>query len=153
MRLSLRRRRNDQTGVPTMRLYTLTGTTQVKDNNTGVVHEADANGAFELPEDLGLELHSFHVNGKRAWEDDAERAKRMADEQLEKMRDPATLLAEIQKMSQNQGALAAVLADALGANVPSVATSAPTSSTPVPAAEVAKRSPRARRTASPPAAE
>lgn len=141
-------RRAEQTGVPIMRLYTLTGTTQVKDNSTGVVHVADADGAFELPEDFGNSLHSFHVGGKRAWEDEGERAKRIADEQLEKMRDPATLLAEIQRMSQNQGALAAVLAGALGATAPVAPVSAPTPAAVAPA-EVAKKAPRARKSAAP----
>lgn len=159
MRLIPRRRRTDQTGVPTMRLYTLTGTTQVKDPVTGTVYEAGADGAFnDLPEDLGIYLHSFHANGKPAWEDDAERARRVQSEQLDKMRDPATLLAELQKMSANQGALASILAGALSAAPQADTTPAPAavaSETPSVEAEapVAKKTARTRKpTASQPAA-
>lgn len=141
-------RRTKTQGVPTMRLYTLTGTTQVKDPETGTVYEADADGAFEMPEDLANLLHSFHVAGKPAWEDDAERARRVAAEQLEKMRDPAALLAEVQRLSANQGALAAVLASALGTPAPATeAAPAEPSQAPEPAPVAKTAKPRARKSA------
>lgn len=135
-----------------MRLYTLTGTTQVKDPVTGIAYEADADGAFnDLPEDLGNFLHSFHVKGKRAWEDDAERARRLRSEQLDKMRDPATLLAEMQKMAANQGALTSILAGALAAAPQAqAAVEAPVPvapEAPVVEVSVAKKATRTRKTA------
>lgn len=95
-----------------MRLYTRTGATQVSAG--GNVFTADENGAFEFPQDVGAEVRAFHVDGKPAWEDEAERGARLAAEQMERLRDPATLLAEVQKMGQSQGALTALLANALG---------------------------------------
>lgn len=128
-----------------MRLYTRTGATQVSAG--GNVFTADENGVFEFPQDVGVEVHAFHVAGKPAWEDDAERAARLVAEQLEKVRDPATTLAELQKMT-------ALLAGALGgqqaAPVTPIAPVAP-SEPPSAPAPVAK-SPRARKSgATPPA--
>lgn len=92
-----------------MRLYTTTGATQVDDPEFGTF-KPDADGAFDgLPDAMYAKLH-----GRPGWENDAERVARVAAEQMEKLRDPATMLAELQKMSAGQGALTALLANALG---------------------------------------
>lgn len=138
-----------------MRLYTRTGATQVSAG--GNVFTADENGAFEFPQDVGAEVRAFHVAGKPAWEDEAERGARLAAEQMERLRDPATLLAEVQKMGQSQGALTALLASALG-----VASATPTAaevaasevpSKPASAPAPVTKSPRARKPAAGPVAD
>ena len=130
-----------------MRLYTLTGETQVADPEHGTFTAA-ADGAFEFPAGLAAKMHSFHKDGKPAWEDDAEREARLVAEELERFRDPATLLAEVRKMSEGQGALAEVLKNMLAAaQAPTSAPQPePTQPTDPPAATV-KASPRARKTA------
>lgn len=96
-----------------MRLYTTTGATQVDDPRYGS-YTAGPNGAFEFPNELSGRLHGFHIGGRPSWETDAERETRIAKEELERFRDPATLLAAVREMGANQGALAALLANALG---------------------------------------
>lgn len=91
-----------------MRLYTLTGATQVDDPVHGSF-EAGAEGAFEFPNELSARLHAFHVGGEKAWETDAERADRLQAEQLERMRDPATLLAAVQALASHQADLATAM--------------------------------------------
>lgn len=102
-----------------MRLYNTEGATQVDDPEYGTF-SPDVNGAFDgLPDGMYAKLH-----GRPGWENEAERVARLAAEQLEKMRDPATMLAELQKMSSGQGALTALLAQALGV-APAVAAEVP----------------------------
>lgn len=91
-----------------MRLYTLTGATQVDDPTYGSFTAA-SDGSFEFPNELSARLHAFHEGGKPAWEDDAERETRLAAEQLEQMRDPATLLAAVQALASHQAELAAAV--------------------------------------------
>lgn len=92
-----------------MRLYTKTGASQVDDPEFGSF-KADANGAFDgLPDAMYAKLH-----GRPGWENDQERELRMASEELEKFRDPASLLAAVKELSANQGVLATALAQALG---------------------------------------
>lgn len=91
-----------------MRLYTRTGATQVDDPTHGTF-TVGPDGAFDFPDEVSDRLHSFHVAGSPAWESDAERAKRLLDEQMEKLRDPATLLATMQEMARGQRDLAAAL--------------------------------------------
>lgn len=136
-----------------MRLYTMTGATQVSAG--GTVYTGDENGVFEFPQDVGAEQHSFHVNGKAAWEDDAERAARLAAEQMEKLRDPATMLAELQKMTAGQGALASLLANALGAAqaAPAQAETSVPEAPSEPAPSSVAKSPRSRKSAASPAGD
>lgn len=70
-----------------MKLYSLTGTGAV---STGEGQfKPDKEGAFDFPEALGRTLLSTHLSGEPAWETDGERSVRLADEQMEKLRDPA----------------------------------------------------------------
>jgi predicted trehalose synthase len=145
-----------------MRIYTLTGATSVDDPQYGRFN-ADANGAFDgLPDEMAKRLHSFHLNGKAAWETDAEREQRIVSEELDRMRDPATLLAAIKEMGAGNNAVMAALAAALNAPAPgstpaaakAAAVEAPT---PAPAVEspapVAKKRAASKRAAAAPAAE
>lgn len=94
-----------------MRLYTLTGATQVDDPQYGKF-EAGPDGAFDFPNEMSDKMHGFHIGGVQAWETDAERATRLAAEELDRLRDPKTLLETIQAMSANQQALVAAMAGA-----------------------------------------
>lgn len=92
-----------------MRLYSKTGATQVDDPKFGTF-TPDAAGAFDgLPDAMYADLH-----GRPGWESEDERALRVAAEELDRLRDPATLLAELRKMSEGQGAVTSLLAQALG---------------------------------------
>ena len=92
-----------------MRLYTTTGAIKVDDPEYGTF-TPNAEGAFDgLPDSMYAKLH-----GRPGWEDDAERVARLATEQMEKLRDPATMLAELQKMTANQSEFTSLLANALG---------------------------------------
>lgn len=81
-----------------MRLYSLTGATAL-DHAEGHF-EADEDGAFDLPDDIAEEIHGFHVGGKPAWEDDIERQNRLLQEELERRKDPATLLGAVEQLVQ-----------------------------------------------------
>ncbi|MET7944342.1 hypothetical protein [Streptomyces sp. NPDC005302] len=80
-----------------MRLYTLTGATALEDPEFGK-YEADEQGGFDFPNELSSRLHNFHVGGKPAWEDDIERQQRLMTEELERRKDPATLLDAVQQI-------------------------------------------------------
>lgn len=83
-----------------MRLYSIHdhAVTQVDDPELGVVTPDDS-GGFELSHDFALTLHAFP-----GWEDDAERAARLAHEEAERRRDPATLLDAVQELVGQQKA-------------------------------------------------
>lgn len=92
-----------------MRLYNTEGAAQVDDPEYGTFKPGET-GAFDgLPDGMYAKLH-----GRPGWENEAERTARLAAEQMEKLRDPATMLAELQKMTAGQGELAQLLANALG---------------------------------------
>lgn len=80
-----------------MRLYSLTGATALDDPEHGHF-EPDGNGGFDFPDDLSDRLHRFHVGGKPAWEDDVERQNRLIQEELERRKDPATLLGAVEQL-------------------------------------------------------
>ena len=80
-----------------MRLYSRTGQTVLNDPEYGTF-EVDPNGGFEFPEDLGERVHAFHIGGKPAWETDVERQRRLAQEELDRRRDPATLMDAVQQL-------------------------------------------------------
>lgn len=80
-----------------MRLYTRTGATAVDDPEFGTF-EADEEGGFDLPDDLSERLIRFHIDGRPAWETDTERQNRLIAEELERRKDPATLLEAVQQL-------------------------------------------------------
>jgi hypothetical protein len=93
-----------------MRLYTRTGATALDDAEYGHF-EAEPDGGFELPDDLADRLHGFAVRGRPLWESDVERQHRLAEEELERRKDPATLLGVVEQLmkaaqaaGQQQGA-------------------------------------------------
>lgn len=71
-----------------MKLFTLTGASGI----THPVHgqfDVDDDGGVELPDEVSDHLYAVHVNGKPAWETEAERDARLAREDLDRRRDPA----------------------------------------------------------------
>lgn len=83
-----------------MRLYSRTGAVAIEDPAAGQRYEPGPDGGFDLPEDFALRQHAFHVGGKPLWETDIERQHRLMAEELERRKDPATLLEVVEKIMQ-----------------------------------------------------
>ena len=80
-----------------MRLYPRADQTTIDDPEWGHF-DAGPDGAFDLPEELAEQLRRFHVNKQPLWETDIERQNRLAAEELERRRDPMTLLAAVEQL-------------------------------------------------------
>ncbi len=106
-----------------MRLYTLTGAARVDDPEFGSF-TANPDGSFDFPNPLSNKLHGFAFGGRKAWESDAEREQRIVSEELDRMRDPATLLAAIKEQGASSNAVMAALAAALNIGAPAAAAAA-----------------------------
>lgn len=88
-----------------MRLYTRTGAVALDHPEFGHF-DADDQGGFDLPDELSDRLHRFAYQGKPAWETDVERQQRLMAEELERRKDPATLLGVVEQLMRaaQQGA-------------------------------------------------
>lgn len=82
-----------------MRLYSRTGATALDDPEYGHF-DANDDGGFDFPDDLSDRLHGFHAAGRPMWETDVERQQRLIAEELERRKDPATLLDAVQQLVQ-----------------------------------------------------
>lgn len=82
-----------------MRLYSRTGATALDDPEYGHF-DANEDGGFDFPDDLSDRLHGFHAGGRPLWETDVERQNRLIAEELERRKDPATLLDAVQQLVQ-----------------------------------------------------
>ncbi|MEE1838207.1 hypothetical protein [Streptomyces sp. SP17KL33] len=80
-----------------MRLYSRTGVTALDDPEFGTFH-ANEDGGFDLPDEVSDRLHNFHQHGQPMWETDVERQRRLVMEELEKRKDPATLLSAVEQL-------------------------------------------------------
>lgn len=80
-----------------MRLYSLMGTVALDDPEHGTFN-ADETGAFDFPEEVADRLHAFHFRGKPMWETEIERQQRLIGEELERRKDPATLLSAVEQL-------------------------------------------------------
>jgi hypothetical protein len=78
-----------------MRLYSRTGATALDDSRHGRIEADPGHGGFDLPEELAEELRGFP-----AWETDVERQQRLVLEEMERRKDPATLLDAVQQLVQ-----------------------------------------------------
>ena len=88
-----------------MKLYSRFGADSV--DAEGGEWKADKDGGIEGPEELGVFLHNQFINGERAWEDDAERQRRIDKEEHDKKSDPAYLANIVENLaSQVAGAKA-----------------------------------------------
>lgn len=85
-----------------MRLYTRNTAASVSDETHGSF-DVDENGAIEVPEELGQRLHATHVAGQPQWETEAERHQRLTHEELERRRDPETLLQAVEHLGRHSG--------------------------------------------------
>lgn len=90
-----------------MRLYTRTGATALDDAEYGTF-QADENGGFDFPDDVSDRLHGFHVGGRPMWETDTERQHRLIAEELDRRKDPATLLSAVEQLVRAAQATAAL---------------------------------------------
>lgn len=88
-----------------MRLYTRTGATALDDAQFGHF-DAGPDGCFDVPEEFGEHLRRFHLSGRPAWETDIERQARLVAEELERRKDPATLLAAVEQIVAAAAAVA-----------------------------------------------
>lgn len=80
-----------------MRLYTRTGATTLDDAQYGHF-DAGPDGCFDVPEEFGEQMRRFHFGGRPAWETDIERQHRLMTEELERRKDPATLLQAVEQL-------------------------------------------------------
>lgn len=85
-----------------MKLYSRFGADSV--DADGVEWKSDKDGGIEVPEELGRFLHNQHINGERAWEDDAERQKRIEEEEHAKKSDPAYLASIVEDLASKVAA-------------------------------------------------
>jgi hypothetical protein len=117
-----------------MRLYSCTGVTALDDPEHGTF-QADGAGAFDFPDDVSDRLHSVHLRGKPMWETDVERQHRLINEELERRKDPATLLSAVEQLVKAASATAALTAPAAPAAPAEPAPAAPAApAEPAPAA-------------------
>jgi hypothetical protein len=79
-----------------MRLYSRNGATAVAD--AGENYEAGDDGGFDFPAEVGERLHGFAAAGEPLWETDVERQHRLIAEEMERRKDPATLLAAVEQI-------------------------------------------------------
>lgn len=86
-----------------MRLFSRTGATAI-DAPEGHF-DAGEDGAFDLPEAVAQRELSFHVGGKPQWETDIGRQHRLVAEEMERRKDPATLLDAVQQIVQAAAAM------------------------------------------------
>jgi hypothetical protein len=79
-----------------LRLYSRTDAAAITDG--GETYKAGKDGAFDLPDELAARLHAFATAGKPQWETDIERQNRLIAEEIERRKDPATLLDAVQQI-------------------------------------------------------
>ncbi|RPE39749.1 hypothetical protein EDD90_2766 [Streptomyces sp. Ag109_O5-1] len=94
-----------------MRLYSRTGATVLDDAEYGRF-EPDKTGAFDFPDDVSDRLVGFHFRGRPMWETDVERQQRLIGEELERRKDPATLLSAVEQLVKAAQAVSQVPAPA-----------------------------------------
>jgi hypothetical protein len=97
-----------------MRLYSRTGVTALDDPEFGTF-AVDAAGGFDFPDEVSDKLHGFHHRGQPMWETDIERQQRLMSEELERRKDPATLLSAVEQLVKAAAATSALTAAASGA--------------------------------------
>ncbi|MFG3287261.1 hypothetical protein ACGF3G_00355 [Streptomyces sp. NPDC048179] len=107
-----------------MRLYSRLGVTTLDDPEFGTFHADDA-GGFDFPDDVSDRLAGFHHRGKPMWEDDVQRQQRLIGEELERRKDPATLLSAVEQLVKAASATAALTAPVAPAPEPAPAKKAP----------------------------
>jgi hypothetical protein len=92
-----------------MRLYSRMGVITLDDPEYGTF-TADETGGFDFPDDVSDRLHAFHHAGRPMWETDIERQRRLIQEELDRRKDPATLLSAVEQLVKAASATAALTA-------------------------------------------
>jgi hypothetical protein len=82
-----------------VKLYTRTGAASISNEQHGEFTIAK-DGSVHVPDEFGAYLHRQHIGGKPAWEDEAERHARLVAEEVERRKDPATLLAAVEELQR-----------------------------------------------------
>ncbi|MFF1284300.1 hypothetical protein ACFVY4_26610 [Streptomyces sp. NPDC058299] len=140
-----------------MRLYSRMGVIALDDPDYGTFR-ADEQGGFDFPDDVSDRLHGFHHQGKPMWETDVERQQRLMSEELERRKDPATLLSAVEQLVKAAAATSALTAPApappadLAPAAPAPAAPTAAESAPATPAPEPTKSPR-KRAASKPSAQ
>ena len=80
-----------------MLLYSLNGATAVADDD-GKQYTPGDDGAFSFPAALATEMLGSHLAGKPLWETEIGRRQRLMNEEAERRKDPATLLAAVEQI-------------------------------------------------------
>lgn len=80
-----------------MRLYSRTGAVAVDDGEYGHF-DASQDGGFDFPDDLSDRLHKFGSKAGPDWETDIERQQRLIVEEMERRKDPSTLLSAVEQI-------------------------------------------------------
>lgn len=80
-----------------MRLYSRTGVTRLDDPEHGTF-DVDEAGGFNFPDEVSDRLHAFHMGGKPLWETDIERQRRLISEEMDRRKDPSTLLSAVEQL-------------------------------------------------------
>lgn len=71
-------------------------------------------GLFDVPSDVYNHLMGLHLDGRKAWEDEVERTARLGAEEAARRKDPATLLAAVERGAEGNPALLARLDKLIG---------------------------------------
>ncbi|MFE5037166.1 hypothetical protein [Streptomyces sp. NPDC056683] len=95
-----------------MRLYSRTGVIALDDPEFGTFTADPDTGGFDFPDEVSDRLHAFHHRGQQLWETDVERQQRLLTEELERRKDPATLLSAVEQLVKAASATAALTAAA-----------------------------------------
>jgi hypothetical protein len=136
-----------------MRLYSRTGVTALDDPEFGTF-QADETGGFDFPDEVSDRLHSFHMRGKPMWETDIERQQRLISEELERRKDPATLLSAVEQLVKAAQATSVLTALVSTPEPATPAPAAPAAPEPEPAPEpAAAKKTASKRASSKPAAQ
>jgi len=77
-------------------LYSRAGASVVR--HEGVTYKPGPDGGFPFPDHVSDRLHPFAVHGQRQWETAVERQARENAEEMDRVRDPATLYEAVAKI-------------------------------------------------------
>lgn len=84
----------------------------------GTEYVANEDGSFDFPDDFASVLQATHVAGEKSWEDDAEREARLIAAERARRRDPAELLAAVERLGGFDEPKDAIVSDAFADATP-----------------------------------
>jgi protein involved in polysaccharide export with SLBB domain len=89
-----------------MKLYTLTNADEISSPDYGDFKVA-ADGSIEVPEAFGRFLHAVAINGKKAWETEDEKVRRLQSEANAEKASPEYLAKLVEELAAQVAAQAA----------------------------------------------